>query len=218
MKILSLALLLTVCLAFMLAGCTDSSSPVETPIDQGPSTSSSPTVLDKGNGVAGSAIGEGHYFVSISGANSGNLVAVRVAFTAIKHKNGKCTGQYEMFYLDANNKATLRIKGIVKGIKFYGNVAMFYGEVQTDFYVDVFGKQAWRQIFVVTDNGKRKHGVPDRISNPWLTTDGVWPGEFDQFWGYNAEKFLEEMPANIGITEADYPLTKGDVRVDVGCR
>jgi hypothetical protein len=215
MKILSLVLLLMAGLAFVLPGCTDSPSPIEASTDQALSTGTSPSALAKGNGVAGSAIGEGHYFVSLSGANSGNLVAVRVAFTAIKHKNGTCTGQYEMFYLDANNKATLRIKGIVKGIKFYENVAMFYGEVQTAFYVDVYGKQAWRQIFVVTDNGKRKSGVPDRISNPWLTTDGVWPGEFDLFWGYTAEKFLEEMPANIGITEADYPITKGDVRVNV---
>lgn len=211
MKILSVVLLLMACLAFVLMGCSDNPGSLVTPSDQTLATAASPGSLAKGGAIVGSVHGEGFYDVDLSGTNSGFLASVRVEFVALKHSDGTCRGEYVMFYLDADGKVTYRIKGIVKGVKFYGNVAMFYGEVQSEFFVDMFGKQDWRQIFVVTDNDES--GAPDRISNPWLTTDGVWPGEFDLFWSYTAEKFLEEMPANIGISQADYPLTKGDVRV-----
>ena len=115
-----------------------------------------------------------------------------------------------MDYLDAHNRVTLRIYGTIKGIKFYGNVAMLWGEVQSEFYVDIFGPQVWKQIMIVTDNGEGKKTVPDRVSNPWLTNDVWWPGEFDLFWGYTAEQFLVEMPINLGGTGSDYPLDSGE--------
>lgn len=189
MKIQSLVLLLMASLAFVLLGCSDNSAPIVAPTDEALSTSSSPAALAKGCVVVGSVVGDGVYSVSQSGANSGALVAAKVTFAAVKFNNGKCEDRYEMDYLDSRNKVTLRIKGTIEGIKFYGNVAMFWGKVKTEFYVDMFGPAKWRQIFVVTDNGKGKKAVPDRISNPWLTTDNVWPGEFDLFWGYSAETF-----------------------------
>ena len=80
----------------------------------------------------------------------------------------------------------------------------------------MFGKATWKQTFVVTENGKGKKSVPDRMSNPWLTSDdvlgGAWKGEFDTFWALNAEDFLASIPGSLG-TECDYPLTRGNIHV-----
>ena len=119
-----------------------------------------------------------------------------------------------MDYLDSHNKVVLRIKGIIREIKFYGNVAMLWGDVQSEFYVDLFGPQVWRQIIVVTDNGQGKNAVPDRASNPWLTTDGIWDGEFNQYWPLDVHDFLATIPGGLG-TESDYPLASGNFQVKV---
>jgi hypothetical protein len=211
MKILPLVLLLMASMAFVLVGCSDNSAPLVAPTEQALSTPTSSATLGKGCAVAGSVVGKGRCSVSGTGANAGFLDAVTFAFDATEYKNGTCRGEYEMDYL-LDNRVTLVIKGKIKGIKFYGNVAMFWGEVQTPFLIDIFGKQLWRQIFVVTDNGKHKRGIPDRMSNPALTTDGVWPGEFNTLWALNAEDFLASLPASMG-TGSDYPLTRGDIQV-----
>ena len=213
MKTLSFVLLLMASLVFVLLGCSDNSEPITGPNDQALPMSLTATPLAKGGDVVGSVSGQGRYFVSISGANAGNLVAARLALSGVKLADGSCSGKYEMDYLDAHNRVTLRIYGTIKGIKFYGNVAMLWGEVQSEFYVDIFGPQVWKQIMIVTDNGEGKKTVPDRVSNPWLTNDVWWPGEFDLFWGYTAEQFLVEMPINLGGTGSDYPLIQGNFQV-----
>jgi hypothetical protein len=212
MKVVSLALLLTASVAFVLLGCSDNSSPTAGPTDKALSPSSTSTGLAKSGAVGGSVSGEGRYFVSQSGANLGALYAARMVLSGVKSKDGNCSGKYEMDYLDFHNKVVNRIKGVIREIKFYGKVAMLWGDVQTDFYVDVFGPQVWRQIIVVTENGHGKSALLDRASNPWLTTDGIWPGEFDTFWALNAQDFLASIPASLG-TEADYPLISGNFEV-----
>jgi hypothetical protein len=212
MKTLSLTLLLMASMAFVLAGCSDNTVPIAGPTDQGFSTSPTPTAFAKGGAVGGSVSGEGRYFVSQSGANLGALYAARLVLSGVKSKDGTCSGKYEMDCLDSHNKVVNRIKGTIGEIKFYGNVAMLWGDVLSDFYVDVFGPQVWRQIMVVTDNGQGKNAVPDRAANPWLTTDGVWPGEFNQYWHLNAQDFLATIPGSLG-TDADYPLTSGNFQV-----
>ena len=134
-----------------------------TPGDQGPlPTSPTPTAFAKAGSVGGSVSGEGRYFVSQSGANLGALYAATLVLSGVKSEDGICSGKYEMDYLDSHNKVVLRIKGTIREIKFYGNVAMLWGDVHSDFYVDIFGPQVWRQIIVVTTTGGRMHSLTGR--------------------------------------------------------
>ena len=50
---------------------------------------------------------------------------------------------------------------------------MVWGEFTIDFFVTMFGKATWTQIFVGTENGKGKKSVPDRMPNPCLTSNDV---------------------------------------------
>jgi hypothetical protein len=214
MKILSCSLPLLAMFACVMLGCSDNSAPITGPTDQALSTLPPLKALAKGCSVGGSVSGEGRYFVSQSGANAGFLSAVRLVLSGVRSENGTCCGKYEMDYLDSHNRVVNRIKGTIGEIKFYGNVAMLRGDVKSDFYVDLFGPQVWRQIIVVPDNGQGNNAVSDRASNPWLTTDGIWPGEFDQFWALDAEDFLASIPGSLG-TDSDYPLTSGNFQVKV---
>jgi hypothetical protein len=210
MKSLTYFFLFMAGLAVVLTGCSEPTTPVTEQRDKDIPSAASLLPLATGCPVAGSVLGEGRYFVSQSGSNLGMAYSVKFAVAALKFEDGGCVGQYVMIWLDENNKTTVRILGKITDIKFFGNVAMLAGEVQNDILVDFFGKQTWRQIMVVTDNRGRKS---DRMSNPWVTSDGVWPGEFATFWGYTAEEFLVQMPINLGGTGADYPLAQGQIKV-----
>lgn len=211
MKNLCFALLLMASAAFVLLGCSDKSGPIVAPSEQTvASSATSHPNLAKGGVVVGSAQGGGHFItpnVPITGFSS-----VKFAFTALKYEDNTYGGQVEMDLVGFPPSLIKKIHGTVKGVKFYGKVAMCWAEVRTEFLVDMFGEATWRQIFVVTDNGEGKNSVPDRMSIPWFTTDAVWPGEFDTYWALSAEDFLATIPANLGIP-ADYPLATGNIQV-----
>ena len=50
---------------------------------------------------------------------------------------------------------------------------MVWGEFKMDFFVTMCGKATWTQIFVVTETGEGKKSVPNRMSNPCLTSNDV---------------------------------------------
>lgn len=135
---------------------------------------------------------------------------VSLSFSAIQNQDGTATGSYEMHYKLYNEK-DIKIHGVVKGIKFYENVAMFWGEVTTEFLPELSSN--WKQIFVVTDNGEGNSSIPDRMSNPVLTTDDVWPGEFDYMWAMTPEEFLDYNQSIMSLGAGDYPLVTGNVQV-----
>ena len=210
MKVLSLALLLMASVAFVLLGCSDNSGPVGAPTDQALSTGASSGALAKGCVVVGSVVGAGTFATPDP---STFFSSVKFEFTAMKYSDGTCRGEFAMTLVGLGEGKGTKIYGNVKGIKFYGNVAMFWGELRSEFLVDVFGKASWRQIFVVTDNGQGKKRVPDRMSNPWLTSEELSPpGEFETYWAKSAEDFLASISSDLG-TPPDYPLARGNIQV-----
>jgi hypothetical protein len=210
MKTLYIALLLTASLAFVIVGCTDTSNaPL---ISDGQFvTPGLAQPLAKAAPVVGSAVGGG--LIQTSDPST-DFTAVKFGFTALKYADGTCGGQVEVDQVNLDKSISKKIHGPVKGVKFYGNVAMFWAELRTEFAVDYFGPATWRYIFVVTDNGEGNNSIPDRLSNPWLTSEQVWPGEFDSYWTMTAEQFLAAIPGSIG-TPADYPLQSGNIQVRI---
>jgi hypothetical protein len=210
MKQFCCALLMMASMALVLAGCSESSNVPVLPDDQALVPSQAPA-LSKVAAVVGSAVGGGHIETADP---STDFSAVKIGFTALKYADGSYGGQVELDMVNLDKSVVKKIHGPVKGVKFYGNVAMFWAELRTEFAVDFFGKASWREIFVVTDNGEGKSAAPDRMSNPWLTSEEVWPGEFETFWAMDAAAFLASIPGSLG-TPPDYPLATGNIQVRV---
>ena len=198
--------------AFVLLGCSDNSNALVTPSDQTLATASSPSSLAKGGAVVGSAVGGGS--IVTPGGDVTMFSSVKFGFTALMYKDGTCGGQVEMDLVGMDASLVKKIHGTVMGAKFEGNVAMFWAELRTEFVVDLVGPATWRQIFVVTDNGEGENSVPDRMSNPWLTSEDLAPEEFDTYWAMSPSAFLGTIPVDIG-TPAEYPLERGNIQVRV---
>jgi hypothetical protein len=208
MKTFPFILLLMASLALVLAGCSDNSTPVAVPRDEAIALSPASNFA-KASPVIGSAVGGG---VMNTPDPSTGYPAVKFGFTALKYEDGTAGGQVELDLVGLDKSIVKKIHGTVKGIKFYGNVAMFWAELRTEFAVIFYGPATWRQIFVVTDNGEGSNCPPDRMSNPWLTSEDVWPGEFETYWALSAEDFLASIPGSIG-SPPDYPLASGNILV-----
>ena len=207
MKEFRLALLLTGSLAFVLVGCSDNSAPIVAPSDQPSTQASAPTSLAKA-GTANTVV-TGNGTISTSWCPF-----ITFEFSLIKMKDGIVKGHSRMAYLDADKKVQDEFGGAIKGAKFYGNVVMFYVDIEGPLFEEYWGTHlGWKQIFVVTDNGEGVKSTPDRVSNPWLTTDEVpgWEGTFDTWWAKDAAQFLASIPPDWG--GPDYPLLRGNIKV-----
>jgi hypothetical protein len=215
MKALSLALLLMTSMAFVLLGCSDNSDALISPNDAVVSSATTPPSLAKGGAVVGSATGGGAFITP--GGDVTMFSSVKFAFTALKHK-GDASGQVEMNLVGMDPSLGSKIHATVKDIKFYGNVAMFWAELKTEFLVPFFPEYpnaTWKLIIVVTDNGEGRHSAPDRMSNPMLYSDDIFgPADFATAWAMSAEDFLASIPGSIG-TPSDYPLARGNIQVCV---
>ncbi|MBE0538546.1 MAG: hypothetical protein IH620_02440 [Ignavibacterium sp.] len=192
------AIVLLAFVGLAILGCSESTDQVIAPVEK-----ASTVILEKD--VLHSATGGGVFNLDPSVGNT----PVYLSFSAIQNQDGTTNGSYEM-RLKFDEQKDLKIHGVIKGIKFYGNVAMFWGDVTSDFESGLSSN--WKQIFVVTDNGEGNGAIPDRMSCPVLTTDDLWPGEFDYLWAMTAEEFLEFIQSAFNLP-SDFPLQTGNVQV-----
>jgi hypothetical protein len=167
MKILSLALLLTASLAFLLVGCTDNSSPIEASADQALSTGTSPSALAKGGPMIHSASG-----------NCGDVIdggPVTWAFDA-REDAGGCSGECQIF-LHGQGKADGWMHGKVMSLAVYpdypgGKAAVVGG---------LFTKGALSGnffAFVVIDYGEGKKAQADKYTRiVFFNTDETYARE-----------------------------------------
>ena len=207
MKIFACTLLLMSSVGFVLMGCSDKSDALVSPGELQPVTSPDIVGLLKGNDVTPLASGSGMIACPWS-------PYVRFEFAVIRHKDGTIGGRYQMAYLDAQKNPMQEFGGAIKGAKWSGNLFMFYADVDGALFVDYYGYHlGWKQIFVVSDNGEGMKAQADRMSNPWLTTDEIWPGEFPGYWAMEPAAFLASIPPEWG--GPDYPLVSGNIQVRV---
>jgi hypothetical protein len=209
MKALSLTILLVASLAFVLMGCSDNFAPIVAPGEQPSVQASAPTSLTKAGTPNSLVTGNGTF-------SAPWCPFITFEFSLIKMKDGSVQGHSRMAYLNAEKKVQDEFGGAIKGAKFDRNVVMFYVEIEGAMFEEYWGSHlGWKQIFVVTDNGEGAKSTPDRMSNPWLTTDEVpgWEGEFDAHWALDADQFLASIPPAWG--GPDYPLLRGNIQVCV---
>lgn len=213
MKAFLFAVLLMATMGFVLLGCSDNSTPLVSPNDAVVSSATTAPSLAKGCAGVGSATGGGEF--KAPGGAVTMFSSVKFAFTAWKHKGGASGGEVEMNLVGMDRSLGGKFHAKVKDAKFHGNVAMFWAELKTQIFAPFFPdfpNATWKTIIVVTDNGEGKKAIRDRMSNPWFTSEEIFPGEFDQYWAMSAEEFLASIPTSIG-TPSDYPLARGNIEV-----
>jgi hypothetical protein len=198
MKTLSLALLLTASLAFVLLGCSDNSALLPAPTEQALSTTTLPTALGKGGPIMHSATG--NCGIVWEGKN------VTFAFTAEKRADGSCSGEYQI-YVHSQDPAWGKWHGKVTSLEVYGNKAVIGGvETQSTY-------SGYYDAFVVIDNGEGKNATPDM----WTSTV-FWDASLanaQAVWGMLPEEVVALIATNNSVTTAEIlvPIQHGNIQV-----
>lgn len=214
MRNLSCALLLLASVAFVVMGCSDSPNPVDAPSD----LLNSPSTLVKMGDILHSATGSAHWRVV------GSQTRVRCLFSAIQHKDGTFSGEFQ------NNDVgpTFKCHATVHDLMVEGNTAKMCftfsegsrwlpGPGQP--YVDISG---WIGCMVVVDNGQGKNAVePDRVSYVWFDPPGTHyetftpPLTIEQVHGLGITDFIDYVNVNFGMPYEVFvsPIDQGSVEV-----
>lgn len=206
MKILSLALLLMASLAFVMVGCTDSSSPIVSPTEQTvsapPSTELSLTKPDCFLSVTGYG-----YWKSIPVTGQTNALTT---FYAVRKGDGSFAGEVSLkdkgpMYVGKATVYDLKVRGNIAKLAFRftsGNLGGFYNPA-----VDIEKIYGWLIVIDKGGNGrKNKHDLVSMV----LFTDGsdIGTGTIAGIDKMQPQEFLNWMRTYLlplyGVSYEDY--------------
>jgi len=158
MKILSLALLLTATLAFVLVGCADNSSPIEASAEQALSTGTPPSALAKA-GIVASASGSAMMYFDANGIFTDEKTGERhiCTFNANEYGDGTYSGVVSVRITPGNPWA---VSGEVVQVKVHENKAKIIYKI-----IEATGGAEYLlgtyTVFLVIDNGEGANASPD---------------------------------------------------------
>jgi len=167
MKILSRALLLMACMAFVLLGCSDK---MQSPVGPAPEVSAQTSTalsLAKPGGFH-SVLGNAYWkSFPVTGETD-----VRYVFSAIRHENGRCSGEVELrdkgpLYVGKATVYDLKVSGNIAKLAFRftsGNLGGFYNPT-----VDI--KKIYGWLIAIDNRGCAEKNKRDLVSMI-LFTDG----------------------------------------------
>jgi hypothetical protein len=130
-------------------GCSGDLDPNPT----SPSLSSAITPLESAN--QGQQQVTGSIFINL--ADFGGAPQ-RMSFSAIRHRDGRVTGQFQIF---SSQEPGVRVHGIVTCLGIDGNLARLGGAITRSSPPGFEGPTFWR----VVDNGEGRHAPPDLSSD-----------------------------------------------------
>jgi hypothetical protein len=163
-------------------GCSGDAHPNPT----GPSLSSANTRLE--SATHGQQQVTGSIFINLPEAGG---APQRMSFTAIRHRNGTVTGQFQIF---SSQEPGIRVHGIVTCLGIDGNLARLGGVITRSSPPGFESAGFWR----VVDNGEGHHAPPDLSSDLFAFTPPEIVEEFCAV-GFDFPPLLPSPQGNIQV-------------------
>jgi hypothetical protein len=204
-------------MAFVLLGCSDTTSPIVAPNEQPVATSSSPVSLSKMGADLHSATGTGHWrFIW-------DRSPALCSFSAVLHADGKCSGQVQ----DIDKGQPFNFHGKVYDLRVEENRAIICWEFTSGSW-PAYGAPdltGWLGMMVVVDNGEGKSNTErDLASMIWLDPPGTNyptlspPKTIEEIFAMGIDDYLNYIYSNFGLSYSEFMQASDQWKIQIQVR